>query len=102
MKKYFLKWMIFSAIMLTFSLAGSAQVYIHIRPTAPRVVVHRPPPPGRDFIWVNEEWAPRGGAYEFAGGRWIRPPYPGAVWIPGHWKRHFRDWVWIPGHWRRR
>ncbi len=29
-------------------------------------------------------------------------PYPGAVWVPGHWqlRRHRREYVWVPGHWR--
>ena len=30
-------------------------------------------------------------------------PYPGAVWVPGHWKwrGRGRGYVWVPGHWRR-
>ena len=30
-------------------------------------------------------------------------PYPGAVWVPGHWqwRRRAREYVWILGHWRR-
>ena len=31
-----------------------------------------------------------------------RIPYPGAVWVQGHWNRRHGDWVWIPGHWSRR
>ncbi len=30
-------------------------------------------------------------------------PYPGAVWVHGHWRwsRWYHQWVWVPGHWRR-
>ncbi len=29
-------------------------------------------------------------------------PFPGAVWIRGHWIRRGDDWVWIKGYWARR
>jgi hypothetical protein len=31
-------------------------------------------------------------------------PYPGAVWVPGHWYRHWwgGHWVWAHGYWRGR
>ncbi len=31
-------------------------------------------------------------------------PYPGAVWVPGHWqwRGRGRGYVWAPGHWKRR
>jgi hypothetical protein len=32
-------------------------------------------------------------------GRWALPPRPGAVWLPGHWKKHAHGWVWSNGHW---
>ena len=42
-----------------------------------------PPPPKEEIITVA--------------------PYPGAVWVRGHWqwRRRVREYVWIPGHWRR-
>jgi hypothetical protein len=101
MKKHFLKLTILSAILLAFAFEGSAQVYVHVRPSAP-AVAHRPPPPGHGYVWINEDWNPRGANYEYAGGHWAKPAYAGATWAPGRWRRHGRDWEWVPGRWRKR
>lgn len=26
-------------------------------------------------------------------------PYPGAMWVRGHWIRERHRWCWVPGHW---
>ena len=100
MKKHLSKIMILGAILLGISLAGSAQIYIKVRPVPPVIV--RTAPPSPRHIWVDEEWEERNGRYEYAGGHWIEPPRPGAVWIPGHWKRGSHGEWWVRGHWRRR
>ena len=53
---------------------------------APGVVVRpRPYAPARTL--VVEEYGHR--------------PYPGAVWVSGHWVTRHHHRVWEPGHWRR-
>jgi hypothetical protein len=78
---------------------GSAQVYVTVRPPAPVIV--KPVRPSPAHVWIEEEWNARGDRYEYAGGRWMLPPHPGWVWIPGHWRRTRLGWQWFPGHWRR-
>ena len=39
-----------------------------------------------------------GGLRVWVDGRWLLPPFPGAIWIDGY----FDDWGdWVPGHWVR-
>ncbi|MBN9380544.1 MAG: YXWGXW repeat-containing protein [Chitinophagaceae bacterium] len=87
------------ATCFTFS-SVSAQVYVTVRPTYAPVV--RPVPPRPNYVWIEEDWAYRGGHYVAVGGHWVAPPRPGVVWIPGRWVQSRRGWRWIPGHWRRR
>jgi hypothetical protein len=100
MKKYFIQLAMLSGIILGFALSGSAQVYVHERPTAPRMD-HKPPSPGRGYVWINEDWNPRGSSYEYAGGHWAKPTHPGSRWVAGSWHRHGKDWAWTPGRWKR-
>jgi len=79
---------------------ASAQVYVTVRPTYAPVV--RPAAPSPAHVWIEEDWAYRGGRYVAVGGHWVAPPHPGWVWIPGRWVQSRRGWRWIPGHWRRR
>ena len=89
------------AIALAFSSGVNAQeIIIRERPARPHF--ERVAAPSPRHVWIEEEWEVRGGRHEFAGGRWVLSPYPGAVWIPGHWAQRPRGWVWIGGHWRRK
>ncbi len=81
MKKMVSRVAILSLIVLAVSFTASAQVYVTVRPPVPRIV--RPPAPSPAHVWIDEEWAGNGGAYAYAGGRWVIPPHPGWVWIPG-------------------
>ena len=101
MQKYLSKIVIFTAIIIAVSFSASAQIFVKIRPTPPVIVRTAPPHPG--YVWIDEEWTPRGGGYAYAGGYWAAPPHPGFFWVPGHWRRHGYDGeMWVPGHWRRR
>ena len=88
-----------SVIVMAISFTASAQVYVTVRPVAPRIV--RPVRPSPAHVWIEEDWNARGGRYESAGGRWVLPPHPGWVWVPGRWAHARRGWRWMPGHWRR-
>jgi hypothetical protein len=85
--------------------AASAQVNLGIRigggpPPPPPHYYHRGPGwarPYRGAVWIDGENAWRDGRWVWVGGYWAYPPYPGAAWIPGH----YRNGYWRAGHWRR-
>jgi len=72
------------------------------------VVTDAPPPPivetvtlspGPAFIWVGGGWVWRG-HWAWERGRWVRPPHPGAVWVPHHYEYRGGVHVFIRGGWR--
>lgn len=82
---------------------SSAQFIVNIRPAAPAVVVHRPPAPGPDQVWVEGEWrwSKREHRYVAVPGYWVSPRR-GQEWVPGHWLEVRGGSEWIGGHWARR
>lgn len=84
------------------SQAQDIRLAVRFRPHPPvhRVVV-RPVRPGPRYVWVEEEWTPRGRRYDYHPGYWAVPDRGGAIWIKGHWYQHPNGgWAWMPGHWR--
>jgi hypothetical protein len=104
MKKNLVKSCLVFFLALFIGVSSQAQFVVRVRPTAPVVVRTRPLAPSPRHMWIDGEWVWRNNQYVYTEGRWILPAYPGARWIPGHWKfnRHRGGWLWIPGHWRRR
>ncbi|MBS1916523.1 MAG: hypothetical protein JST87_09590 [Bacteroidetes bacterium] len=102
MKKHFLKVLALFAIVFSISQTSFSQVSIgvSVRPRVPVIV--RPVPPSPAHVWIDEDWAWRGGRYEYAGGHWAVPPHPGWIWFPGRWRHSRWGWQWVPGRWRRR
>ncbi len=100
MKKQVFKLLL--ALIVFFSASNLMQaqtrIYVKVRPVA--TVVARPAAPRREYVWVDDEWVVRNGAYERVPGRWLAPRR-GFVWVPGHWTTERRGDYWIPGHWRR-
>lgn len=93
------KMILSTAIALAFGVtSASAQIYVSVHPT--HAVVVRTAPPSPRHVWVDEEWRPVHGHYEYVGGYWAAPPRYGMVWVPGHWRDTRRGAYWIPGHWR--
>jgi|GEM_PF-655514 len=70
-----MKKMFFSASLLAIVLMISLQLNC-------TVTLPPPPPPEETVI--------------------AAPPYPGAVWVRGHWqwRRWHHRYVWAPGHWK--
>jgi len=85
-------------VALFCNFSSSAQIVVTVHPRMPHYVRSAPPSPRH--VWVDEEWTPRNGHYEFSGGHWVLPPRPGVVWVPGHWRRRPGGEIWIGGHWR--
>ena len=93
---------IISITLLAFSLAGSAQIVVKVRPNhqVERVEV-RPQPPSHHHVWIEGSWEARGGRYQWREGYWAEPRYGYHRFSHGHWNRHRGGWVWVPGHWER-
>jgi hypothetical protein len=99
MKKHVSRLILALAVMLSFSFAASAQVYVKVRPTHEVIVRSHAPSPRH--VWVDEEWEGRNGRYEYVQGHWAVPSHGYHVWVRGHWANHRRGYYWVPGHWRR-
>ena len=80
-------------------------------PPAPTVVDTQdgpPPPPdetvvapGPGYVWVPGDYQWNGVTWVWVGGRWLYPPWPGAVWVHGYWYRGpWGGWRHAPGRWR--
>lgn len=57
----------------------------------------------RDDRWREERWERRHRhdgrcGHVYVEGRWVVPPYPGAVWVNGY---HDRYGYWVAGYWTR-
>lgn len=71
-------------------------------PPPPPPVEVQPPAPSPDYVWIGGDWVWNGG-WVWVGGHWAYPPYPGAIWFHGGWRRG--GWGWgryhhYGGHWR--
>ena len=82
------------------ALTSMAQEVI-VRVAPPHVLVEkRPPPPEPGYVWVNGYHRWGGEKYEWAPGRWERPPQPHARWVAHRWEKRHGGWVMVEGHWR--
>ncbi len=88
-------------LILSASLAAGAQVVVRIGPPPPRPVEVVPPRPHPGWVWQPGFHRWDGARYIWVGGHWAEPPYGGAHWVEGHWRRGPGGYVWVEGHWRR-
>jgi hypothetical protein len=58
-----------------------------------------PVAPGANYYWTPGYWTWKG-TWVWVRGSWIIRPWPGAIWVAGHWGRHGRGVIWIGGRWR--
>jgi hypothetical protein len=75
--------------------------YVKVRPAPPRYV--RVAAPRRDYIYVQDDWRwnPAINDWEWYGNRWVPPPAPGRVWVPGSWITvSGGGFTWSAGTWR--
>lgn len=100
MKKQIVKFLLIFSILFGASHITQAQVrvYVKVRPTA--VVTTRTVAPHAGWVWVDDEWTIKDGAYVQVPGHWIAPRR-GWVWVPGHWSTEARGDYWVAGHWKR-
>jgi len=82
-------------------LMGCPPPMVRIRPPEARVEVYGAPP-YPEAVWRPGHWANRNDEWVWVPGHWTRRPKPHAVWVPGHWEERRGGWVWIEGRWRYR
>ena len=100
MKKKLIKYLLAIFVPIGIAATGHAQtrVYVKVRPTV--VATVKPAPPHPNYVWIDDEWTVKSGAYVQVPGYWAAPR-AGYVWVPGHWSSEAKGDYWIPGHWKR-
>ena len=88
-------------LFLSASLAAGAQIAVRIGPPPPHRVEVIPARPHAGWVWQPGFHRWDGARYVWVGGHCAEPPYRGAVWVRGHWRRGPGGYVWVEGHWRR-
>jgi hypothetical protein len=97
MKHYVVKYLMVTAICFLCSQQIRAQrIYLTEQPKSD-VVTHQAAP-SPNYVWIEDEWIPKGRTYVHQPGHWVAPR-PHYVWIPGHWVREHRGWYWTKGYW---
>ena len=56
--------------------------------------------PGPGYVWIRGNWNYTGGRYNWAPGRWERPPHGRTHWEAGRWEKHGSQYHFREGHWR--
>jgi hypothetical protein len=94
---------------VVYRYSAGPPVVVAQSPPGTTVVVAGPPPapvqevvtiaPAVGLIWVPGVWGWEG-RWVWEGGRWARPPYPGAVWVPHQYVYRNGVHVYIRGGWR--
>lgn len=60
---------------------------------------HKPPRPGRDYMWLKGSWGWQSNDWAWMPGRWERPHQHGAWWVQARYVREGRAWRYEPAHW---
>jgi hypothetical protein len=103
-------------ILLMFLLAGAITLtgclaYVPGPPGYDGIYAPGPPPeplvevipavPYPGAVWLGGHWGYGGRGWAWNRGYWGRPPRHGAAWAPGYWHHTGpRGWGWRRGHWR--
>lgn len=80
--------------------AGPHQYYGRIPPPPPPRYGAYGYAPGPGYVWTDGFWDLRGSRWVWVSGRWLRPPRPRAMWVPGHWKQYGNGYRFNRGYWR--
>jgi hypothetical protein len=90
---------IFAGLGLAVSLLSSCAESFYV---AERPVAPRystPRPPFRGAVWIPGEWVYRGGRYTYLTGYWAKPRV-NHVYVEGYWDSTPRGYIWHRGYWR--
>jgi len=74
--------------------------YVKVKTKEPKYA--KPVPPRKDYMYVEHDyiWNNATGTWDWNGNRWVMPPQPAKVWVPGHWKNTIYGWTWVAGYWK--
>ncbi len=98
-RKILLPFTLLAAGLLSACAGGSYYVTARTAPPPPRAVGFVGVAPGPGYVWTDGYWAWRNN-WVWVPGRWVRPPRPRAVWVPGYRSEHGRGYRYHEGHWR--
>lgn len=100
MNRTAIRWFLLSALILSFSVASFAQLFISVRIGPPVLPVYAQPIcPGPGYIWTPGYWAWNDdGGYYWVPGTWVVAPV-GLLWTPGYWGWGGGLYVWHAGYW---
>lgn len=93
---------IISALSFLSIPTAQAQVFVSIKPVAPKKITVRPIKARQGYVWVDGhwKWSARKNSYTWADGHWMRAKQ-GYTYKPGHWVSVPKGHKWVPGHWAR-
>jgi hypothetical protein len=94
------RWLVFAILMISFSAAAYAQVFISVRIGPPALPVYAQPIcPGPGYIWTPGYWSwDDDDGYYWVPGTWVVAPV-GMYWTPGYWGWNEGFYVWHGGYW---
>ncbi len=94
------RWITFAAVLLAFSAASFAQVFVSVRIGPPPLPIYAQPIcPGPGYFWTPGYWAWNDdGGYYWVPGTWVIAPV-GMLWTPGYWGWGGGFYAWHAGYW---
>jgi len=94
------RWLLLAVVVMSFSAASFAQVFISVRIGPPALPIYAQPIcPGPGFIWTPGYWAWNDeGGYYWVPGTWVMAPV-GMYWTPGYWGWGGGFYLWHVGYW---
>ena len=100
MTRSIFRWALVSALILIFSAASFAEVFVSVRIGPPALPVYAQPIcPGPGFMWTPGYWAWSDmDGYYWVPGTWVVAPV-GMLWTPGYWGWGGGLYLWHPGYW---
>lgn len=106
----FARWKWLRGALAAGAIGGAAALAAGCGPPMGEVVIDAAPPPEQvevvgvapypGAIWIRGHWLWNGAAHVWMRGHWERGRV-GMAWEHGHWVRWGARWRFIPGHWRR-
>jgi YXWGXW repeat-containing protein len=94
------RWILIALLLLCFSAASFAQVFVSVRIGPPALPVYAQPLcPGPGYIWTPGYWGWNDDAgYYWVPGTWVLAPV-GLYWTPGYWGWSNGFYLWHGGYW---
>jgi hypothetical protein len=94
------RWLLFAILLISFSAAAYAQVFVSVRIGPPALPVYAQPIcPGPGYIWTPGYWAWNDDdGYYWVPGTWVVAPV-GMLWTPGYWGWNDGFYIWHAGYW---